>query len=69
MSILTESFEVWLPMPGQDPAVPVAQKRYYLFRTFTNQDDAFNSLRDASGAAVIKVTVPQGTRTVVARPT
>lgn len=68
MSVLTESYEVWLPMPYQDPELPAGQKRYWLLRTVTNEGDALAIARDAAGAAVTKTTFPQGTRTVVLRP-
>lgn len=69
MSLLTESHEVWLPMPGQDLDTTLPKdRRYYLFRTFTHEDDALNAAREASGGAVIKVNTPAGVRVVVQRP-
>jgi hypothetical protein len=66
--ILTDTFEVWLPMPGQDIDTPPGQKRYYLRGTFTDQGDALSASRDASGGAVTRVSIPAGMRTIVSRP-
>lgn len=52
---LLETFEVWLPMPGQD-GVPIGQQRRYLLRTFSDEGDALAAARDASGGAVTKTT-------------
>lgn len=68
MSILDVCYEVWIPMPNQDPALPAGQRRYYLDASFTDQDDAMAALRDASGGAVTKTTYASGVRTVVVRP-
>jgi hypothetical protein len=68
MSILTQTYEVWQPMPNQDLTLPPAQLHWYLSGTFTSQDDALAAGREANGAAVVSVTFPAGVRTVVQRP-
>lgn len=65
---MTDTFEVWLPMPGQDDTLPPGQKRYYLMGTYTDQDDALSAIREANGGAITQVSHPPGARVVVQRP-
>lgn len=67
MSVLTQTYEVWQPMPNQDWSLPPGQLRWYLLATLTDPDDAFNAARDAAGAKVVSVTFPVGVRTLVQR--
>lgn len=61
-----DTYEVWLPMPGQNE-VPVQNRRYYKLREFTDKDDAIAVVHPGLSVAITKVRV--ASRTFVQPPT